>query len=83
MDIKEFIKTFLENNDYTNIILQWEWMDDGIDEEYSFEGCPSDFLNYYTKHYDCIDDMTLFDVAVFKIENVGCRTFIWIEIVRD
>lgn len=87
MDLIEFIKGYAERNDkYTTVYLEWIWNDDGVDEEYSFEGSASEFVEKYTEHYDCIDGFTLDNVAELKIENTGSyavSTKIFIEIRRD
>ena len=80
MKIIDFIKEF---NEFTKIVLEWYWVDEGIDEEYSFEGSPSEFIEKYTRDYDCIDGFDIFDVHEMKIINEGIRSKIYIEIVRE
>lgn len=82
----DFVKQYGEHKDkLTKVFLWWFWKDDpsNDDEEYSFEGSPSDFIEKYTEHYDCIDGYTFDDVSEIKVENIGCRTEIRIFIYAD
>lgn len=84
MNLIEFIKQYAERkNATTKVFLEWFWVDDGIDEEYCFEGSPSEFVEKYTKDYDCIDGFDIFDIHEMKIINEGIRSQIYIEIVRE
>lgn len=84
MSLIEFIKQYADRkNATTNVILRWFWEDTGIDEEYSFEGSPSEFLEKYTKEYDCIDGFDILDIYEMKIVNEGIRSRIYIEIIRE
>jgi len=84
MKLIDLIKEYADRkNSTTEIVLEWYWMDEGIDEEYSFEGLPSEFVEKYTRDYDCIDGFDIFDVHELKIINEGIRSKIYIEIVRE
>ncbi len=84
MNLIEFIKEYADRkNAFTKVILEWFWIDEGIDEEYCFEGTPSEFVEHYTKDYDCIEGFSIFDVHKMKIINNGLRSQIYIEIVRE
>lgn len=84
MNLIEFIKQYADRkNAFTKVILEWYWVDDGIDEEYCFEGTPSEFVERYTKDYDCIDGLDVFGVHELKIINEGLRSQIYIEIVKE
>ena len=57
MKLIEFVKEYVADRDKTTqVILDWIWEEEGIDEEYSFDGSPSEFIENYTRDYDCIDD---------------------------
>lgn len=80
----EFIKQYTgRRNATTKVFLEWYWVDSGIDEEYCFEGSPDEFVEHYSKDYDCIDGFDFFDVHELKIVNDGIRSRIFIEIVRE
>ena len=84
MSLIEFIKQYADRkNATTKVFLEWLWTDTGIDEEYCFEGSPSEFLEKFTKDYDCIDGFDIFDIHEMKIINEGIRSQIYIEIVRE
>jgi hypothetical protein len=84
MKIINFLKEYADRkNEFTKVVLEWYWVDEGIDEEYSFEGSPSEFIEKYTKDYDCIDRFDIFDVHEMKIINEGIRSKIYIEIVKE
>lgn len=84
MEIIELIKEYANRkNSTTKVVLEWYWIEDGIDEEYCFEGLPSEFIEKYTRDYDCIDGFDIFDVYNLKIINKGIRSEIYIEIVHE
>ncbi len=84
MNLIEFIKEYANRkNAFTKVLLEFFWIDEGIDEEYCFEGTPSEFVNKYTKDYDCIDGLDIFDVSELKITNDGLRSQIYIKIIRE
>lgn len=84
MKLIELIKEYANRkNSTTKVVLEWYWIDKGIDEEYCFEGLPSEFIEKYTRDYDCIDGFDIFDVHELKITNEGIRSQIYIEIVRE
>ena len=82
MLLKDFISKYIIKNEITKIVLEWIWEDEGIDEEYSFEGNPSEFIEYYEKYYDCLDGFVINDVTELCIKNKGCITNIYIKIVK-
>lgn len=84
MNLLEFIKEYANRkNAFTEVVLEWFWLDQGIDEEYCFEGTPSEFVEHYTKDYDCIDGFDIFDVYELNINNENLRSRIYIKIVRE
>ena len=84
MSLIDFIKEYANRkNSTTKVFLEWFWVDEGIDEEYSFEGLPSEFVEKYTEHYDCIDGFDIFNIHEIKIVNEGIRSQIYIEIVSE
>ena len=84
MNLIEFIKQYADRkNAFTEVVLEWFWVGEGIDEEYCFEGTPSEFVEKYTKDYDCLDGLDIFDIHEIKIVNEGIRSRIFIEIVRE
>ena len=84
MNLIEFIKGYADRkNAFAQVVLEWYWVDEGIDEEYCFEGTPSEFVEHYSKDYDCIDGFDIFDVHKMEIINDGLRSRIYIEIVRE
>ena len=84
MTLIEFIKKYADRkNAFTKVILEFFWLDDGIDEEYCFEGLPSEFIEKYTKDYDCLDDVDIFGVTELSIKNEGLRSTIYISIVKE
>lgn len=84
MNLIEFIKQYADRkNAFTKVILEFFWLDDGIDEEYCFEGLPSEFIEKYTKDYDCIDGFDIFDVSEIDIKNDGLRSHIYIAVRRE
>lgn len=82
ISIIDFVKTFLEYDKYVTVYFEWEWIDDGIDEEYSFEGSPSDFVEKYTEHYDCLDGVDMMDLYSIKMVSNGCFKKIYMELQR-
>ena len=84
MKLIEFVKEYVADRDKTTqVILDWIWEEEGIDEEYSFDGSPSEFIENYTRDYDCIDDFDIFDVQELSITNKGIRSKIYIKVVRE
>lgn len=80
----DFIKQLTENKDrHITVFLEWFWVSDGIDEEYSFEGSPEEFVEKYTEHYDCIEGFDIYDVFDLEVKNEGWRTSVYINIVRE
>lgn len=68
----DFIQEYAErNNPKDKVLLEWNWEDEGNDEEYSFEGTPEEFVEKYSKDYDCLDGVTVDDVNAIKIVNYG------------
>lgn len=83
MSLIDFIKQFVDHkNEFTNVTLEWFWVEEGIDEEYCFEGKPDEFMKKYTKDYDCLDNMDIFDVKELEITNTGLQCEIYIKIVE-
>ena len=78
----DFIKGYAERkNPKDKVLLEWNWLDDGPDEEYSFEGTPEEFVEKYTEDYDCLDGIMLDDVYAIKIVNYGSKgTLRWTRI---
>lgn len=84
MNLIEFIKEYANRkNAFTDVTLEFNWNGSGIDEEYCFEGKPSEFVERYTRDYDCLNGMDIFNVYKLKITNDGLRSQIYIEIWRD
>lgn len=84
MELKQFIKMFENRNEYTYVCLEWFWINEGIDEEYCFEGTPSEFIKHYTYEYDCIDGYNVEDCTQIRISNCGRKSmYIYIEIVCE
>ena len=84
MNLIEFVKQFSDDkNLYTKIYLEWLWIESGLDEEYCFEGSPSEFIEKYTIHYDCLDGINLSDVSTLIIHNEGGLSEIFISIERE
>ena len=84
MNLILFINEYANRkNDTTKVVFEFFWMDEGIDEEYCFEGRPSEFVEKYTKDYYCIDGVDIFDVHELKISNDGLCSTIYISIVRE
>ena len=49
MNLIEFIKEYANRkNAFTDVTLEFNWNSIGIDEEYCFEGKPSEFVERYT-----------------------------------
>lgn len=69
MSIIGFIRMFEDEHPEVKIIFEWYWLDDGIDEEYSFEGVPEEFLDKYTIEYDCLDAYYLDDLSEFSFDR--------------
>lgn len=70
MTLIEFIREYANRkNAFVNVILEFYWLDTGIDEEYCFEGKPFEFIEHYTKDYDCIQDVDVLDVHELKITD--------------
>lgn len=85
MTLIDLIRLYANSNknSFTKVILEWFWVDTGtIDEEYSFEGTPCEFIEKYTEHYDCIDGYDICSVHELKIIKDGSSE-IYIEIVAD
>jgi len=79
----EFIRQFADRkNATTMIILEWYEGEDVIDEEYCFEGTPSEFIDKYCNDYDCIDGFDVFDVNELEVTNKGIRSRVYIKIVK-
>ena len=52
MNLIKFINEYANRkNAFTKVVLEFFWKDDGIDEDYCFEGTPSEFVDRYTKDY--------------------------------
>ena len=84
MFLIDFVKEYANTkNDFTQVILEFFWENEGIDEEYCFEGTPMEFINKYTKDYDCIEDEDISDVKELTITNNGCHSRIYIKIIRE
>lgn len=84
MNLIDFIREYAnQKNAFTKVILEFFWVDDGIDEEYCFEGLPSEFIERYTEAYDCIDGIDIFDVSELNIKKDGFRSWIYIKIIRE
>ena len=84
MNLIKFIHEYANRkNAFTKVVLEFFWKDDGIDEDYCFEGTPSEFVDRYTKDYDCIRGLDIFDVHELKITNEGLRSQIYIEVIRE
>lgn len=80
----DFIKGFAERkNPRDKVFLEWNWLNEGSDEEYSFEGTPEEFVEKYTKDYDCLDSITLDEVNAIKIVNYGTRSWTRIDILIE
>lgn len=83
MNLIDFIKEYMNRkNAFTKVVLEFFWIDEGIDEEYCFEGTPSEFVARYTQDYDCIEGLDIFDVRELEITNEGLRSQIYIKISR-
>ena len=84
MSLIEFIKQFVNHkNEFTNVTLEWFWEEEGIDEEYCFEGNPVEFMAKYTRDYDCLKNIDIFDVKEMEIKNDGLYCEIYIKIVEE
>lgn len=79
MKLIDFIREYANRkNAFTKVILEFFWVNEGIDEEYCFEGLPSEFIEKYSKDYDCIEDIDIFDVSELRIKNNGMRSKVYI-----
>ena len=85
ISIIDFIKMYIPLDRCTKVYFQWIWKDEslGVDEEYSFEGTPSEFVEKYTEHYDCLDGLELDDFHLLKVVKDGWRIKICIDLFRD
>lgn len=84
MTLIDFIKEYANRkNAFTDVTLKFNWNDTGIDEEYCFEGKPDEFVERYTKDYDCIKGLDIFNVYKLAVTNNGLRSRIYIEIWKD
>lgn len=83
MKLIDFINMYSgKENDYTKVIFEWYWTDTGIDEEYCFEGKPSEFYEKYTKDYKVIEGVYMNDLTDLSIKKDG-RIEIYAKIVQD
>jgi len=83
VDLIEFIKeNFADRDTTTDIVLEWFCDDVGFVEEYCFEGSPSAFVEKYTQDYDCLDEISIFDVHELRVCNKDMRTRVYISIVK-
>lgn len=71
ISIKDFVKMIYDEGYTAKIVFEWNWIGDGLDDEYSFEGTPAAFLKKYNDEYDCIDNYCIDDLSVLKMENYG------------
>lgn len=71
-----------KENDYTKVVFEWYWTDTGIDEEYCFEGKPSEFYEKYTKDYKIIEGVYMNDLTDLSIKKDG-RIEIYAKVVQD
>lgn len=72
ISIIDFVRMFeIEHNGHTKIVFIYEWIDDGIDEEYCFEGNPTEFLEKYTKDYTCLNGFDIDELSYLLIMNDG------------
>lgn len=89
MLLLDFVGLFVTMGNSVNVVLDWIWEHSESDpngkpmkdEEYSFEGLPEDFIDYYTEFYDNLDGFTIFDVNVIHITTYPSIK-IYIKIVR-
>lgn len=83
MKIVDFIKRYAERPYIkTDIRFLWSWTDTGIDEEYSFEGSAVEFVEKYTKDYDCLASYELDDLYLLIVVK-GRSISIQMELVVD
>lgn len=70
LSIFDFVRMYQDKYyDRVHIIFEWEWIDAGIDEEYSFDGIPSEFIEKYTFHYSILDGLDIDDLHLLQINN--------------
>lgn len=87
MTLIEFVKYFHNRYPNTKIDFKWFWIEeDGTkeDEEYSFLGNSEEFLEKYYDpgDYDCLEDVTLAELGVFKVDKLRSDVKIVAELYR-
>ena len=78
MEVLEFIKLYLKDDDFTEVKFFYYFEDDKpvMDFEYSFDGgTPSDFIDNYTNYYNVLDGMMLTDLDSISITHIHCCGF--------